>query len=144
LKDSAGIKQVVEEFRNGNFVIIVDDEDRENEGDLAVAAEKCTAEKIAFMAREGRGLICIAMEGKRLDDLRIEPMVQQNTSHFGTAFAVGVEAAQGTTTGISAADRATTVRKLIDPAARPEDFIKPGHLFPRLIWRGLPASCRPA
>jgi 3,4-dihydroxy 2-butanone 4-phosphate synthase/GTP cyclohydrolase II len=108
----------------------VDDEDRENEGDLAVAAEKCSQEKIAFMAREGRGLICIAMEGKRLDDLHIPMMVSDNTSHFGTAFTVSVEARSGTTTGISAGDRATTVRKLIDPAALPEDFVKPGHMFP--------------
>jgi 3,4-dihydroxy 2-butanone 4-phosphate synthase / GTP cyclohydrolase II len=130
LKDFSGIEQVIEEFRSGSFVIIVDDEDRENEGDLAIAAEKCSQEKIAFMAREGRGLICIAMEGKRLDDLQIPMMVSDNTSHFGTAFTVSVEARSGTTTGISAGDRATTVRKLIDPAARPEDFVKPGHMFP--------------
>ncbi|MGA2508276.1 MAG: bifunctional 3,4-dihydroxy-2-butanone-4-phosphate synthase/GTP cyclohydrolase II [Chitinispirillaceae bacterium] len=130
LKDFSGIRQIIEEFRSGSFVIIVDDEDRENEGDLAVAAEKCSQEKIAFMAREGRGLICIAMEGKRLDDLHIPMMVSDNTSHFGTAFTVSVEARSGTTTGISAGDRATTVRKLIDPAALPEDFVKPGHMFP--------------
>jgi 3,4-dihydroxy 2-butanone 4-phosphate synthase / GTP cyclohydrolase II len=130
LKDYAGIEQIIESFRAGEFVIIVDDEDRENEGDLAIAAEKCTQEKIAFMAREGRGLICIAMEGKRLDELQIPMMVSDNTSHFGTAFTVSVEAREGTTTGISAGDRATTVRKLIDPSARPEDFVKPGHMFP--------------
>ena len=124
------MQSIIEAFRNGSFVIIVDDEDRENEGDLAVAAEKCSQEKIAFMAREGRGLICIAMEGKRLDELQIPMMVSDNTSHFGTAFTVSVEAKEGTTTGISAGDRATTVRKLIDPAARPEDFVKPGHMFP--------------
>ena len=130
MKDFAGIEQVIESFRAGEFVIIVDDEDRENEGDLAIAAEKCTQEKIAFMAREGRGLICIAMEGKRLDELQIPMMVSDNTSHFGTAFTVSVEARDGTTTGISAGDRATTVKRLIDPSARPEDFVKPGHMFP--------------
>jgi 3,4-dihydroxy 2-butanone 4-phosphate synthase/GTP cyclohydrolase II len=130
LKDFSGIQQIIEEFRSGSFVIIVDDEDRENEGDLAIAAERCSQEKIAFMARDGRGLICTAMEGKRLDDLHIPMMVSDNTSHFGTAFTVSVEARSGTTTGISAGDRATTVRKLIDPAARPEDFVKPGHMFP--------------
>jgi 3,4-dihydroxy 2-butanone 4-phosphate synthase / GTP cyclohydrolase II len=130
LKDFSGIEQVIREFRSGSFVIIVDDEDRENEGDLAIAAEKCTQETIAFMAREGRGLICIAMEGRRLDELQIPMMVSDNTSHFGTAFTVSVEAKSGTTTGISAGDRATTVRKLIDPAALPGDFVKPGHMFP--------------
>ena len=110
MKDFTEIRQIIEEFRNGKFVIIVDDEDRENEGDLAVAAEKCTADQINFMAREGRGLICIAMEGKRLDDLHLPMMVTHNTSAFGTAFTVSVEAREGTTTGISAADRATTVR----------------------------------
>jgi 3,4-dihydroxy 2-butanone 4-phosphate synthase/GTP cyclohydrolase II len=130
VKDFSGIREVIAEFRSGNFVIIVDDEDRENEGDLAIAAEKCSQEKIAFMAREGRGLICIAMEGKRIDELQIPMMVSDNTSHFGTAFTVSVEAREGTTTGISAGDRATTVRRLIDPAARPEDFVKPGHMFP--------------
>ncbi|MBN2188934.1 MAG: bifunctional 3,4-dihydroxy-2-butanone-4-phosphate synthase/GTP cyclohydrolase II [Chitinispirillaceae bacterium] len=126
------MQQVIEEFRKGSFVIIVDDEDRENEGDLALAAEKCSQEKIAFMAREGRGLICIAMEGKRLDELQIPMMVSDcdNTSHFGTAFTVSVEAREGTTTGISAADRAVTVRRLIDSAAKPDDFVKPGHMFP--------------
>ena len=130
MKDFAEIEGIIEEFRNGNFVIIVDDEDRENEGDLAVAAEKCSAEKINFMAREGRGLICIALEGGRLDELRIPMMVCDNTSHFGTAFTISVEAREGTTTGISAADRATTVAKLVDPQAKPDDFVKPGHMFP--------------
>ena len=130
MKDKSGIHHIIEEFRSGGFVIIVDDEDRENEGDLAIAADKCSPEKIAFMAREGRGLICIAMEGKRLDELRIPMMVSDNTSRFGTAFTVSVEARDGTTTGISAADRSATVQNLIDPATRPEDFVKPGHMFP--------------
>jgi 3,4-dihydroxy 2-butanone 4-phosphate synthase / GTP cyclohydrolase II len=130
LKDFTQIRQIIEEFRKGNFVIIVDDEDRENEGDLAVASELCTADKINFMAREGRGLICIAMEGKRLDELQLPMMVAHNTSTFGTAFTVSVEAREGTTTGISAADRANTVRKLVDSKAKPDDFVKPGHMFP--------------
>ncbi|MBN2036184.1 MAG: bifunctional 3,4-dihydroxy-2-butanone-4-phosphate synthase/GTP cyclohydrolase II [Chitinispirillaceae bacterium] len=130
MKDFTAIKKIIEAFRAGSFVIIVDDEERENEGDLAVAAAACTPEKIAFMAREGRGLICVAMEGGRLDDLKIPMMVANNTSHFGTAFTVSVEAREGTTTGISAADRATTIMKLIDPAARTEDFVMPGHMFP--------------
>jgi 3,4-dihydroxy 2-butanone 4-phosphate synthase/GTP cyclohydrolase II len=130
LKEFAQVKEIIEEYRQGRFVIIVDDEDRENEGDLAIASEKCTTEAINFMAREGRGLICIAMEGKRLDELRIPMMVCDNTSRFGTAFTVSVEAREGTTTGISAADRATTVQKLVDPSAKPDDFVKPGHMFP--------------
>jgi 3,4-dihydroxy 2-butanone 4-phosphate synthase/GTP cyclohydrolase II len=130
LKDFSGIKQVIEEFREGKFVIIVDDEDRENEGDLAIAAEKCTPDSIAFMVRECRGLVCVALEGKRLDDLQIPMMVSDNTSRFGTGFTISVEAREGTTTGISAADRSTTIRRLVDPAARPDDFVKPGHMFP--------------
>lgn len=130
MKQFPQIVEIIAEFRDGKFVIIVDDEDRENEGDLAFAAQTCTPEKINFFAREGRGLVCIAMEGKRLDELQIPPMVSENSSRFGTAFAVSVEAREGTTTGISAADRSTTVRRLVDPAARPEDFVKPGHMFP--------------
>ena len=130
MKTFKEIEQVIEDFRDGKFVIIVDDEDRENEGDLAFAAEKCTPEKIKFMARYGRGLICIAMEGKRLDELQIPMMVTNNTSRFGTAFTVSVEASEGTTTGISAADRSTTILKLVDPAATPKDFTMPGHMFP--------------
>ncbi len=130
MKDFSGIKQVIEEFREGKFVIIVDDEDRENEGDLAIAAEKCTPDSIAFMVRECRGLVCVALEGKRLDDLQIPMMVSDNTSRFGTGFTISVEAREGTTTGISAADRSTTIRRLVDPAARPDDFVKPGHMFP--------------
>jgi 3,4-dihydroxy 2-butanone 4-phosphate synthase/GTP cyclohydrolase II len=119
-----------EDFRCGRFVILVDDEDRENEGDLAVAAEMVTAEHISFMARHAGGLVCVAMTGSRLDELAIEPMVKQNTSHYGTAFAVSVEARHLVTTGISAHDRAATIRQLIDPGALPEDFAKPGHTFP--------------
>ena len=124
------VESIIDDFRRGGFVIIVDDEDRENEGDLAFAAQTCTPEKINFMAKEARGLICIAMEGKRLDELGLPLMVKENTSHFGTAFTDSVDAKEGTTTGISAADRATTVEKLADPSSMPKDFIRPGHMFP--------------
>jgi len=128
----AGIENALADFRSGKFVIIVDAEDRENEGDLAIAAEFATPQAINFMAREGRGLICLAMTGERLDELRIPMMVppNENTARFSTAFTVSVEARRGVTTGISAFDRATTIRALIDPATRPEDIVRPGHVFP--------------
>jgi len=130
LKTFSKIQEIIEDFRNGKFVIIVDEEDRENEGDLAFASQLCTPDKVNFMAKHGRGLICVSMEGKRLDELQIPMMVSQNTSRFETAFTVSIEAKDGTTTGISAADRSTTIRKLVDPSAKPEDFIRPGHMFP--------------
>ncbi|HEX2958511.1 MAG TPA: bifunctional 3,4-dihydroxy-2-butanone-4-phosphate synthase/GTP cyclohydrolase II [Chitinispirillaceae bacterium] len=130
MKTFEEIESVIDDYRNGKIVIIIDDEDRENEGDLACASSMCNAEKINFMARYGRGLICISMVGKRLEELQIPMMVQQNTSRFETAFTVSVEARDGTTTGISAYDRAATIFKLCDPAATPEDFVKPGHMFP--------------
>jgi 3,4-dihydroxy 2-butanone 4-phosphate synthase/GTP cyclohydrolase II len=130
LKTFDEIREVIEDFRKGNFVIIVDDEDRENEGDLAFAAQLCTPEKINFMAKHGRGLICVSLEGDRLDELKIPMMVQENTSRFETAFTVSVEAREGTTTGISAADRSATILKLVDPKAIAHDFVKPGHMFP--------------
>src|SRR5512139_3197161 len=128
----ARIEDAVEAFRAGRMIIVVDDEDRENEGDLTIAAEKVTPEAINFMARFGRGLICLPMTGERLDALRIPLMVrdEQNNAKFGTAFCVPIEAKQGTTTGISAADRAQTVRVAIDPKTRPEDLARPGHMFP--------------
>jgi len=128
----ASIEAALADLRAGKFVIIVDDEDRENEGDLAIAAEFATPQAINFMAREGRGLICVAMTGERLDELRLPLMVPpaENTTRFGTAFTVSVEARHGVTTGISAFDRATTIRALIDPATRPEDLARPGHVFP--------------
>ncbi|HZF37421.1 MAG TPA: 3,4-dihydroxy-2-butanone-4-phosphate synthase [Blastocatellia bacterium] len=128
----SGIENAMADFRAGKFVIIVDAEDRENEGDLAIAAEFATPQAINFMAREGRGLICLAMTGERLDELRIPMMVPpaENTARFGTAFTVSVEARRGVTTGISAFDRATTIRTLIDTATRPEDIARPGHIFP--------------
>jgi len=126
----ATIEEAIEEFRAGRFVIIVDDEDRENEGDLVIAGEKVTPEAINFMAKYGRGLICIALTGQRLEELRIPMMVQHNTSAFETAFTVSVDAREGTTTGISAHDRARTIQVLLDPATRPEDLAMPGHIFP--------------
>jgi len=129
-KGLATIEEAIEEYRNGRFVIIVDDEDRENEGDLTIPAQFATPEAINFMARYGRGLVCIPMTSERLDELRVPMMVTNNSSHFGTPFAMGVEARTGVTTGISAADRARTVQVLIDPKSKPEDLVMPGHLFP--------------
>jgi 3,4-dihydroxy-2-butanone 4-phosphate synthase len=128
----AGIESALADFRAGKFVIIVDAEDRENEGDLAIAAEFATPQAVNFMAREGRGLICLPMTGERLDELRIPMMVPptENTTRLGTAFTVSVDARHGTTTGVSAFDRATTIRAMIDPATRPEDIARPGHIFP--------------
>ena len=126
----AGVPEAVEEFRAGRPIIIVDDEDRENEGDVAVPAQFCTPELVNFMAMHARGLICMAMTGARLDALGIPQMTSDNTAPLGTAFTVSVEAATGVTTGISAADRARTVQVLADPNSRPEDLTQPGHMFP--------------
>ncbi|MCH7553204.1 MAG: 3,4-dihydroxy-2-butanone-4-phosphate synthase, partial [Chloroflexi bacterium] len=128
----ATVEEALADMAQGKFVILVDDEDRENEGDLAIAAEKCTPDAINFMATHGKGLICVAMEGKRLDELRVPLMVPDvdNTANLGTAFTVSVEAKQGTTTGISAFDRATTVQALVDPKTRAIDLLRPGHIFP--------------
>ena len=120
----------IDEFRNGRFVIIIDDEDRENEGDLTIAAQFATPEAINFMARYGRGLICVPMTHERLEQLHIPMMVNHNDSQFGTPFSVSVEARAGVTTGISAADRAHTTQVLIDPKTRPADLVMPGHVFP--------------
>jgi len=126
----ATIPEAIEEFRQGRILVIVDDESRENEGDLAMAAEKVTPGAINVMAREARGLICMPITGDRLEELRIPMMVQDNTSRFSTAFTISVEAKHGVTTGISAHDRATTIRTIIDPATKPEDIARPGHVFP--------------
>jgi 3,4-dihydroxy 2-butanone 4-phosphate synthase/GTP cyclohydrolase II len=128
----ATIEQAIEDYRNGRFVIIVDDEDRENEGDLTIPAQFVTPEAVNFMARYGRGLICMPMTAERLDELGIPMMVDANgnTSHFGTPFAIGVEARVGVTTGISASDRARTAQVLIDPRTTRDDIVMPGHLFP--------------
>ncbi|MBD3348916.1 MAG: bifunctional 3,4-dihydroxy-2-butanone-4-phosphate synthase/GTP cyclohydrolase II [Candidatus Eisenbacteria bacterium] len=124
------VDEALREIRNGRIVIVVDDESRENEGDLTMAAEKVTPEAINFIAREGRGLICAPLTGERLDELDLHPMVDRNTSIMGTAFAVSVDAVHGTTTGISAHDRAATIRALVEPGTRPEDLARPGHIFP--------------
>ena len=126
------IPEALEELRRGRLVVVVDDEDRENEGDLTVAAEKVTPEVINFMARHGRGLICLPMTGERLDELRVPLMVQddENSARLRTAMCVPIGARQGTTTGISAADRARTVQAAIDPATRPSDLSRPGHIVP--------------
>jgi 3,4-dihydroxy 2-butanone 4-phosphate synthase/GTP cyclohydrolase II len=129
-KGLATVDEAIEEYRNGRFVIIIDDEERENEGDLTIPAQFATPEAINFMARYGRGLVCVPMTAERLEQLHIPMMVSNNDSHFGTPFTVGVEARTGVTTGISAADRARTVQVLIDPKARPEDLVMPGHIFP--------------
>lgn len=126
----ASIPEAIEELRAGRFLIIVDDEGRENEGDLAVAAEKVTPEAINFMAKHGRGLICMPIHGQRLDELKIPLMVQDNTSSFTTAFTVSIEGRQKVTTGISAHDRAATVRAVLEPSTRAEDIARPGHMFP--------------
>src|SRR5687768_4828303 len=126
------IPAAIEDIRQGRMVVVVDDEDRENEGDLTVAAERVTPEAINFMARYGRGLICLPMTGERLDELRVPLMVRDelNDAKFGTAFCVPIEAKVGTTTGISAPDRARTVLTAIDPKTRPSDLARPGHMFP--------------
>jgi 3,4-dihydroxy 2-butanone 4-phosphate synthase/GTP cyclohydrolase II len=126
----AGIEEAIESVRAGRMVIVVDDEDRENEGDLTIAAEKVTPEAINFMARYGRGLVCLSMTPERLGELEIPLMVSQNSSRFDTAFCVPIEAKDRTTTGISAADRAATVLTAIHPATRPSDLARPGHMFP--------------
>src|SRR5579859_4690941 len=130
------IPSALEELRAGRMVVIVDDEDRENEGDLMVAAEKTTPDVVNFMARYGRGLICVALTEERLDHLRIGMMTQHNTSPYGTAFCETVEAREGVTTGISAFDRARTVQVLIDPSSSPNDLVRPGHTFPLRAKKG--------
>lgn len=124
------VEEAIEDFRKGKMIILVDDEERENEGDLAIAAEKVTPEAINFMAKYGRGLICLAMTRERMEKLQIPQMVSDNRSRFGTAFGVSIEARRGVTTGISAADRATTILTAIADDATPDDLVKPGHVFP--------------
>jgi 3,4-dihydroxy 2-butanone 4-phosphate synthase/GTP cyclohydrolase II len=124
------------EVRAGRMIVVVDDEDRENEGDLTLAAEKVTPEAINFMARYGRGLICLAMTEERLEHLRIGPMTAENTSQYGTAFCEAIDARVGVSTGISAYDRARTIQVAIDPATRPADLARPGHVFPLRARKG--------
>jgi len=124
------IEAALEDIRQGKMVILVDDEDRENEGDLTMAAEKVTSETINFMAKYGRGLICLSLTEQRLNELRLPMMVSENTSRFQTAFTISIDARQGVTTGISAADRATTILAAVDDNTQPEDLVSPGHIFP--------------
>lgn len=124
------IEEAVEDIRNGKMIIIVDDEDRENEGDLVCAAEKVTPEIISFMAIHGRGLICLPLTEERCDELQLLPQTSENTSSMGTAFTVSIEARKGVTTGISAADRAKTILTAVNPASKANDLARPGHIFP--------------
>jgi 3,4-dihydroxy 2-butanone 4-phosphate synthase/GTP cyclohydrolase II len=124
------IDEAIDDIAKGKIIILVDDEDRENEGDLCMAAEKVTPEAVNFMARYGRGLICLSLTPERVKELNLPMMTEDNTSPFGTAFTVSVEAKKGVTTGISAADRATTIMTAIDPKAKPENLVRPGHVFP--------------
>ena len=126
----ASIEEAIAEIRRGRMILVVDDEDRENEGDLVMAADRVSPEAVNFMATHGRGLVCVPLTGERLDELRIEMMVADNTAPMGTAFTVTVDAKRGVSTGTSAYDRALTVRALVDPATRPEDLARPGHILP--------------
>lgn len=130
------IEDAIQDFRDGKMVIVIDEEDRENEGDLTIAAEKVTPEVINFMAKHGRGLICMPMTGERLNELDIPLMVSKNESIHRTAFCVSIEARRNVSTGISAADRAITIQTAVDPKSRPEDLIRPGHVFPLRARRG--------
>src|SRR5579884_1072872 len=132
----ATVEEAVEDIRQGRMIVLVDDEDRENEGDLTLAAEKITPEIINFMARYGRGLICLALTEERADYLRLHPMTAKNNSPFGTAFTESIEAREGVTTGISAHDRARTVQVAIDPSSGPNDLVRPGHMFPLRARKG--------
>ncbi|MGA7080171.1 MAG: 3,4-dihydroxy-2-butanone-4-phosphate synthase [Terriglobales bacterium] len=130
------VPTAVEEIRAGRMIIVIDDEDRENEGDLTLAAEKVTPQAINFMAKYGRGLVCLAMTEDRLDQLRVGPMSSENTSQYGTAFCEAIDAREGVTTGISAHDRAHTIKVAIDPKTRPSDLARPGHMFPLRARKG--------
>jgi 3,4-dihydroxy 2-butanone 4-phosphate synthase/GTP cyclohydrolase II len=135
-RDFATIEEALEEIKSGRMVVVVDDEDRENEGDLTMAAQFVTPQSINFMALHGRGLICLSITPERAEALRLPPMTRMNQSRFGTAFTVSIEAREGVTTGISAADRARTIQVAIDPDSRPEDLVQPGHVFPLVARPG--------
>src|SRR4051794_21929743 len=126
----ASIPEAIEDFRSGKILIVIDDEDRENEGDLTVAADKVTPEIINFMAKHGRGLICLALAPEICDRLELQPMSAVNTARFGTAFCEAIDAAEGITTGISAYDRSRTIAIAMSPDSRPSDLARPGHVFP--------------
>jgi 3,4-dihydroxy 2-butanone 4-phosphate synthase/GTP cyclohydrolase II len=130
------IEEAIEAIRNGEMIIVTDDADRENEGDLLMAAEKVTPAAINFMAKYGRGLICLPATQERLEQLKIEPMICDSTAHLSTAYTVSIDAKEGITTGISAYDRAKTILKFVDPKAQPGDFVRPGHIFPLRAVKG--------
>jgi 3,4-dihydroxy 2-butanone 4-phosphate synthase/GTP cyclohydrolase II len=132
----ADVPTAIEEIRAGRMIVVVDDEDRENEGDITLAAEKVTPEAINFMAKYGRGLICLTLTEERLDHLRLGPMSAENTSQYGTAFCEAIDARVGVTTGISAYDRARTIQVAIDPATQASDLARPGHVFPLRARKG--------
>src|SRR5215813_11100405 len=130
------VEKALADIRKGKMIILTDDEDRENEGDLVMAAEKVTPESINFMATYGRGLICLSLTEERIQQLNLPLMVQENTSPYQTAFTVSIEASRGITTGISAQDRARTIRAAVAPNAKPSDLVRPGHIFPLRARRG--------
>src|SRR5882757_1271932 len=126
----ATVEAAIEDIREGRFVVVVDDPDRENEGDLVIAAQFATPDRVNFMAKHARGLICLCLTPERIDQLGLRPMTERNEAPLGTAFTVSIEAREGVTTGISAADRAHTIQVAIDPKATPHDLVTPGHVFP--------------
>ncbi len=130
------IEEAIKDIKRGHFVVLLDDEDRENEGDLVMAAEKVTPQTINFMAKHARGLICLALTPERVEELQLPPQAAENTASFGTAFTVSIDARRDISTGISAADRATTIRTAIDPKSKPSDLARPGHIFPLKADRG--------
>ncbi len=130
------IEEAIKDIKRGQFVVLLDDEDRENEGDLVMAAEKVTPQTINFMAKHARGLICLALTPERVEELQLPPQAAENTASFGTAFTVSIDARRDISTGISAADRATTIRTAIDPKSKPSDLARPGHIFPLKADRG--------
>ena len=130
------VEEAIAEIRKGSIVIVVDDESRENEGDMIVAAEKVTPDKINFMIKHARGLVCLGLTPERSRELDLKPMVADNTAKLGTAFTVSIDAVKGTSSGISAFDRTETVRAVIDPSARAVDFARPGHVFPLTAYPG--------
>jgi len=136
MKGFDSIATALQDIRDGKILIVVDDEDRENEGDFVLAAEKVNAASINFMTKHGRGLVCVGMTGSRLDELDLHPMVAENTARLGTAFTISVDAKKNTTSGISAHDRAVTVRALIDPSTKASDLARPGHVFPLRAQEG--------
>ncbi|MCK5051980.1 MAG: 3,4-dihydroxy-2-butanone-4-phosphate synthase, partial [Candidatus Cloacimonetes bacterium] len=136
MKNFNTILEIIADLKQDKMVIVIDDQERENEGDLIMSASSVTAKDINFMARHGRGLICMTMEGQKLDELGLHPMATELRDPFRTAWAISVDAKEGITTGISAADRAKTVKTLIDPKTKPDNLVKPGHIFPLRAQKG--------